>query len=101
MYVFIFSSFRERREKISEIYQNIHESMHQLAKQMTILGLEFSSAVSKKSAEFVLSMGECAPEIMNEVSIIITFYQKIIIYLSFLSDKYKNHTLACIIFVLS
>lgn len=56
----------ERREKISEIYQNIHESMHQLAKQMTILGLEFSSTVSKKSAQYILSMGDCAPETMNE-----------------------------------
>ncbi|KNC29201.1 Guanine nucleotide-binding protein G(f) subunit alpha [Lucilia cuprina] len=56
----------ERRDKIPEIYQNIHESIYQLVQHMSILGLEYQSCASKHSAAYILTMGETAPEYMNE-----------------------------------
>ncbi|XP_037936509.1 guanine nucleotide-binding protein G(f) subunit alpha [Teleopsis dalmanni] len=56
----------ERRDKIPEIYQNIHESIYQLVQQMDILGLEYQSCTSRKSAEYIREMGNTAPEYMNE-----------------------------------
>ncbi|KMZ00089.1 uncharacterized protein Dsimw501_GD12450 [Drosophila simulans] len=37
----------ERREKIPEIYQNIHESILQLVGQMGVLGIDFGSCTSR------------------------------------------------------
>ncbi|XP_030385989.1 guanine nucleotide-binding protein G(f) subunit alpha [Scaptodrosophila lebanonensis] len=56
----------ERREKIPEIYQNIHDSIIQLVRQMSILGLRFGSCTSEKSAAYILSLESEAPEYMNE-----------------------------------
>ncbi|XP_073843928.1 G protein alpha subunit f isoform X1 [Musca autumnalis] len=56
----------ERRDNIPEIYQNIHESIYQLVQHMSILGLEYQSCASKHSAAYILSMGDTAPEYMNE-----------------------------------
>lgn len=66
--IIIFILFSERRDKIPEIYQNIHESIYQLVQYMSILGLEYQSCASKHSAAYILTMGETAPEYMNEVS---------------------------------
>ncbi|XP_067646117.1 guanine nucleotide-binding protein G(f) subunit alpha isoform X1 [Eurosta solidaginis] len=56
----------ERCDKIPEIYQNIHESMHQLVQQMSILGLQYQCIASRKSADYILLLGDQAPEYMNE-----------------------------------
>lgn len=69
--MFFYFSYSERRDKIPEIYQNIHESIYQLVQYMTILGLKYQSCASKHSAAFILTMGESAPEYMNEVSLVL------------------------------
>ncbi|KAI9587233.1 guanine nucleotide-binding protein G(f) subunit alpha isoform X1 [Glossina fuscipes] len=56
----------ERRDQIPEIYQNIHESVYQLVQHMTILGLEYQSCASRNSAAYIISLGETAPEYMDE-----------------------------------
>uniref|UniRef100_A0A1B0F9L2 Guanine nucleotide-binding protein G(F) subunit alpha n=1 Tax=Glossina morsitans morsitans TaxID=37546 RepID=A0A1B0F9L2_GLOMM len=56
----------ERRDQIPEIYQNIHESVYQLVQHMTILGLEYQSCASRNSAAYIMSLGETAPEYMDE-----------------------------------
>ncbi|XP_033242216.1 guanine nucleotide-binding protein G(f) subunit alpha isoform X1 [Drosophila miranda] len=56
----------ERRDRIPEIYQNIHDSIHQLVLQMGLLGLDFGSCTSERSADYILSLPGGAPEYMNE-----------------------------------
>ncbi|KAH8380081.1 hypothetical protein KR009_008850, partial [Drosophila setifemur] len=56
----------ERREKIPEIYQNIHDSILQLVGQMGLLGIAFGSCTSERSADYILSLPGLAPEYMNE-----------------------------------
>ncbi|XP_022215305.2 guanine nucleotide-binding protein G(f) subunit alpha [Drosophila obscura] len=56
----------ERRDRIPEIYQNIHDSIHQLVLQMGLLGLDFGSCTSERSADYILSLPGEAPEYMNE-----------------------------------
>ena len=72
--------YSERRDKIPEIYQNIHESIYQLVHYMSILGLEYQSCASRQSAEYILTMGETAPEYMNEVSFNTSDYYLIIFF---------------------
>ncbi|SPP87570.1 guanine nucleotide-binding protein G(f) subunit alpha isoform X1 [Drosophila guanche] len=56
----------ERRDRIPEIYQNIHDSIHQLVLQMGLLGLDFGSCTSERSADYILSLPGGAPDYMNE-----------------------------------
>ncbi|XP_017841930.2 guanine nucleotide-binding protein G(f) subunit alpha isoform X2 [Drosophila busckii] len=56
----------ERREKIPEIYQNIHDSINQLVMHMGLLGLRFGSCTSERSANYILSLPAEAPEYFNE-----------------------------------
>lgn len=62
----------ERREKIPEIYQNIHDSIIQLVLQMEPLGLRFGSLTTERSANYILSLPAEAPEYFNEVSDVVT-----------------------------
>lgn len=60
--------FSERRELIPEIYQNIHESIYQLARQMSVLGLNYQSCASEQSSSYILkTIGKIAPEYITEV----------------------------------
>lgn len=65
-------SCSERREKIPEIYQNIHDSIIQLVLQMEPLGLRFGSLTTERSANYILSLPAEAPEYFNEVSDVTT-----------------------------
>ncbi|KAH8415628.1 hypothetical protein KR222_006801, partial [Zaprionus bogoriensis] len=56
----------ERREKIPEIYQNIHDSIIQLVLQMEPLGLRFGSLTTERSANYILSLPAEAPDYFNE-----------------------------------
>ncbi|KAM8710028.1 hypothetical protein ACLKA7_016771 [Drosophila subpalustris] len=56
----------ERREKIPEIYQNIHDSIIQLVLQMDPLGLRLGSLTTERSANYILSLPAVAPEYFNE-----------------------------------
>ncbi|EDW79238.1 uncharacterized protein Dwil_GK25662 [Drosophila willistoni] len=56
----------ERREKIPEIYQNIHDSIIQLVRQMTLLDIGFGSRSSERSADYILSLDSLAPDYMSE-----------------------------------
>ncbi|XP_017087486.2 guanine nucleotide-binding protein G(f) subunit alpha [Drosophila bipectinata] len=56
----------ERRDKVPEIYQNIHDSILQLVAQMGVLGIDFGSCTSERSADYILSLPSLAPEYMNE-----------------------------------
>lgn len=53
---------------IPEIYENIHESIYELVKQMEILSLEYDSLTSVKSAEYIAESGCSCPINIDEVS---------------------------------
>lgn len=60
--------YSERRELIPEIYQNIHESIYQLVRQMSVLGLNYQSCASEQSSSYILkTIGEIAPDYITEV----------------------------------
>lgn len=59
---------RERKSMIPDIYENIHESIYELVKQMEILSLEYDSWTSVKSAEHIAACGCNCPTDINEVS---------------------------------
>ncbi|XP_040159793.1 guanine nucleotide-binding protein G(f) subunit alpha [Anopheles arabiensis] len=54
-------SFDERLEKLSDIYENIHESIYELVRQVVLLELEFDSIANQRCAEYILRMGPQAP----------------------------------------
>lgn len=56
----------ERREKISEIYNNVHECIYELVKQMSYMGMEYDSLENRKSGAYILSFGDEKPERMTE-----------------------------------
>lgn len=54
---------------IPEIYENIHESIFELVKQMEILSLEYDNLTSVNSAEHISSCGCNCPTNIDEVSL--------------------------------
>lgn len=59
--------FSERKSMIPEIYENIHESIYELVKQMEILSLEYDNLTNINSAEFISSCGCNCPTNIDEV----------------------------------
>ncbi|XP_055382519.1 guanine nucleotide-binding protein G(f) subunit alpha isoform X1 [Condylostylus longicornis] len=51
-------SDEERREKISEIRWNIFEAIYVLVQQMNLLNLDFESNSCKKSANYIIALGD-------------------------------------------
>lgn len=68
--LYIFYYYREKREKIFDIYNNIHESIYDLARHMSLLvpPVPFANGKSEISAEYILNLGENRPEVLTDVS---------------------------------
>lgn len=53
-------------DRVPVIRYNVHESIHELARQVPLLGISFDSSANSKKAEFLLSVGDDPPEVLTD-----------------------------------
>lgn len=62
------SNSRERRKKITEIRYNLHESIYELVRNVSILGLNFDTAENRIRADYIMGIGKYPPQVFDDVS---------------------------------
>lgn len=61
---------REKKEKIPEIRQNVHESIFELVTHVTKLGIPFEHESHKRYAEFLTNLGRIVPPTWTNVKLL-------------------------------
>lgn len=71
----------ERKAKISNIKQNIHESIYDILYNMDKISppVEFGSEDGRKAAEYVLNLGSQVPDDITDVNIFVKVYLLLLI----------------------
>lgn len=65
---FTHENHRERSKKVAEIRYNLHESIYELVRNVSMLGLNFDSAEHRIKADYILGIGKYPPHVFDDVS---------------------------------